>query len=152
MLTVALGGLLIALAPVVSALWGLLAPLLPIMAIFAGITAGVAALVLVVDDLATYFKGGDSVFGRFLKSIDEVKKNTGKDMLGMNFGNPLGIPALGLLPSMAGSGGTMLQTIRHIIEISVTGKGLMGSIADEVAERLKREMRWTDSQMRKEPR
>ena len=45
-----------------------LAPVLPIIA---AVTAVIAALVLVVDDVITYFKGGDSVLGKFITTIRE---------------------------------------------------------------------------------
>lgn len=55
-----------------TAVWAFLAPLLPFIAI-------AAALGLVIDDLWTYFKGGDSVIGDLAKKftwLDSFLKNT----------------------------------------------------------------------------
>jgi tape measure domain-containing protein len=64
-------GAVIALA---TAFWGLLAPLLPIVGIALLIGAAFAILFLVAQDIYTFFKGGDSYFGDFMKYIGVTKE------------------------------------------------------------------------------
>ncbi|HSH00104.1 MAG TPA: hypothetical protein VLB27_08645 [candidate division Zixibacteria bacterium] len=75
---------------VVSALstaWGILTAALatvgivgfgPVIAVVIGVVAQLAVLVLVLDDVMTFFRGGDSLIGRFIEWANTAEGTTGK--------------------------------------------------------------------------
>ena len=67
--------LVAALWAAATAAWALIAPLLPIIAIVALVGAAILGLILIIQDLYTFFTGGESVFGEWVESIK--KKFTG---------------------------------------------------------------------------
>jgi hypothetical protein len=59
-------GLVLALKAAAVAAWGLILPLLPFIAIAAAVAAGIALITLAVEDLITFFKGGESFTAEIL--------------------------------------------------------------------------------------
>lgn len=80
-----LKAILIALVPVIgtllvgafyalaTAVWAAMAPLAPFLAIALAIGAALALLFLIGEDIYTFFQGGDSYFGDFMKYIGITK-------------------------------------------------------------------------------
>ena len=49
-----------------------LAPILPIIGAIAGITAGLVFLLFVIEDIAAFFQGKNSIFGNLVKEFEEL--------------------------------------------------------------------------------
>jgi hypothetical protein len=87
-LTPIVGSLLVAaLYNAAIAGWAMIAPWLPFIGIAALVGAGLAAVILVIDDLYTFFTGGESVIGEFLGPFEEVAEymRAVPDMIGERF-------------------------------------------------------------------
>lgn len=52
-----------------AAAWAFVTPLLPFIAIGLLIVAAITAIILIVQDLITYFQGGESVIGEFIEKV-----------------------------------------------------------------------------------
>lgn len=64
------GGILVAaLVAATTAAWAFLSPILIAAAPIIGITAAILLLILIVDDLITFFQGGESVIGDFIEQF-----------------------------------------------------------------------------------
>lgn len=57
------------------AAWALVAPFLPIIAIVALVGAAIIGLILIIEDLYTFFTGGESVLGGFVTGVKNVFSN-----------------------------------------------------------------------------
>jgi hypothetical protein len=72
-LTPVVGVLLVAaLYSAAAAAWAFVAPLLPFIAIGLAVVAVITMIVLAIEDIYTWFNGGESVFGSFAKSLKET--------------------------------------------------------------------------------
>lgn len=72
---VAVGGLLAVITGLLAlglaaVFVGVAVALFPLVVIFTAVGAAIAAVVLIVDDLIVFFRGGDSVIGRFLERFE----------------------------------------------------------------------------------
>ncbi|MDD5774268.1 MAG: hypothetical protein PHX78_12475 [bacterium] len=61
--------LVAALYAAATAAWAFVAPLLPFIAIGLAVVAVITSIVLIIEDLYTWFTGGESVFGHFVKKL-----------------------------------------------------------------------------------
>lgn len=69
-ISIAIGvGLVFALKAAAVAAWAFIAPFLPFIAIGIGVIALITGIVLVVQDLITFFQGGESIIGDVIESI-----------------------------------------------------------------------------------
>lgn len=64
--------LVAALYSAAAAAWAFIAPLLPFIAIGLAVVAVITLIVLAIEDIYTWFTGGESVFGNFAKSLKET--------------------------------------------------------------------------------
>lgn len=92
----------IAMIPLGAAIWTSFAPFLPVAALIAGIVAGIAALILVLEDLYVYSKGGNSVFGELIQGFDAIDEK----LRGSRFGK-----LLDLMGGISGATGTLLSSM-----------------------------------------
>lgn len=134
--------------------------LIPILALFAALALAVGVVYLVVDDLYTSFKGGDSYFTDFLEKMsgkgaalefwrqlsaafDAVKDAIfGADGAGKSFFQTLFEGFVKALPDIVSWGGTFLTSVVSAIDTAITsvreligivgalGKGLSGPLKD----------------------
>ena len=74
--------LVAALYTAATAAWAFVAPFLPFIAIAAAVGAALAAIALVIEDIVTFFQGGDSVLGDII--------SWGKELLGFGDSVPKG--------------------------------------------------------------
>lgn len=117
----------------------IIAGLALIAAAFFPITATIVGLILVLADLAAYFEGGDSLFGRVLDKISKTK--FGK----FDIKNPLlyggGLPAFlfpGLGAAKDAATGATKDSVRNIINMTVNAVGDAEKIAHHVVNEIKR--------------
>lgn len=74
--------LVAALYTAATAAWAFVAPFIPFIAIAAAVGAALAAVALVIEDIVTFFQGGDSVLGDIIA--------WGKDLMGFGDSVPKG--------------------------------------------------------------
>lgn len=75
-------GLVAALHTAAKAAWAFVTPFIPFIVIAAAVGAALAAIALVIEDIVTYFQGGDSVLGDII--------SWGKELLGFGDSVPKG--------------------------------------------------------------
>lgn len=126
----ALGLMAVALVPVIA---GLIAANIPIIIL----TAGIAALILVIDDLYAFFNGGDSIIGEWVKSFTDAYPNLAafvKSLINLFMGLGSFIATnLGNVSSLVITiFGGMLSAIASIIEGAISLVGAIFQTIDNI--------------------
>lgn len=111
---------------------------------FFPVTAAILGLLLIMDDLAVYFTGGNSVFGLMIEGIKELGKELANSMKSLQgIGQLTALAMSTMLPGGAAAAASSLVagaaknvTVNQHVNMSVHGAGS----ADDTAKAVRREM------------